>query len=220
MFSCDQKEELNFWGALVQLIFMAKVSDYIAAFCKSRAQIACHKQMRKLTKASMFAETKMSLFECLSCSVDIRANANGFFTTHFLIKTQGSIHINSPYYSLLVPMWEPFIVFIDQWQRLHKHEININGIKLLWSLGSQQVSGSNYCSGWLKGNIFWSARSLSCVCHFYWDFSERLIKNICRTLWVCGRTVNADILFIIHVVIWNFCTSVMSGFGTCFLMKG
>lgn len=183
MSSPGQKEELSLWRALVQLIFMAKVSDDIAAFCKSGKQIACHKQMRKLTKAPVSAETKMSLSECLSCSVDIKVNANGFFTTHFLIKTQGSICINSPYYSLLVPTWEPFIVFIDQWQRLHKHEININGVKLRWSLGSQQVSGSNYCSGWLKANIFWSAQSLSCVCHFYWGFSEKLIKNICRVPW-------------------------------------
>lgn len=75
LLSHGQKEELNFWGTLVQLLFMAKISYYIAAFCKNRKQIACHKQMRKLTKAMMFAEKKMSLFQCLSCSVNIRTNA-------------------------------------------------------------------------------------------------------------------------------------------------
>jgi len=57
-----RKEELNFWGALVQLIFMAEVSYYFAAFCKSRKQVAYHKQMRKLTKTTVFTETQMSLF--------------------------------------------------------------------------------------------------------------------------------------------------------------
>lgn len=63
-------------------------------------------------------------------------------------------------------------------------------------------------------------KSLSHVCHFNSGFSEKLIKNICRTLWVCGKAINSEILFIIHIFIWNCCTSGVSGFGTSCLVKG